>query len=109
TQGICLSPQQRQLGYLFQDYALFPHLSVRQNIGFGLQRGWLNPGRRRQLAAVDYWLEAFGLQALADQLPATLSGGQRTQGICLSPQQRQLGYLFQDYALFPHLSVRQNI
>ncbi|PXX51235.1 ATP-binding cassette domain-containing protein [Aquitalea magnusonii] len=77
TQGICLSPQQRQLGYLFQDYALFPHLSVRQNIGFGLQRGWLNPGRRRQLAAVDYWLEAFGLQALADQLPATLSGGQR--------------------------------
>jgi len=77
TRGICLSPQQRQLGYLFQDYALFPHLSVRQNIGFGLQRGWLNPGRRRQLAAVDYWLEAFGLGTLADQLPATLSGGQR--------------------------------
>ncbi|WP_239689457.1 ATP-binding cassette domain-containing protein [Aquitalea pelogenes] len=77
AQGICLSPQQRQLGYLFQDYALFPHLSVRQNIGFGLQRGWLNPGRRRQLEAVDYWLEAFGLQSLADQLPATLSGGQR--------------------------------
>lgn len=76
-QGICLSPQQRQLGYLFQDYALFPHLSVRQNIGFGLKRGWLNPGRRRQLAAVDYWLEAFDLTALADQLPATLSGGQR--------------------------------
>lgn len=77
AQGICLSPQQRQLGYLFQDYALFPHLSVRQNIGFGLQRGWLNPGRRRQLAAVDYWLNAFGLEALAEQLPATLSGGQR--------------------------------
>ncbi|WP_159876642.1 ATP-binding cassette domain-containing protein [Aquitalea denitrificans] len=77
AQGICLSPQQRQLGYLFQDYALFPHLSVRQNIGFGLQRGWLNPGRRRQLVAVDYWLNAFGLEALADQLPATLSGGQR--------------------------------
>ena len=77
SRDICLSPQQRQLGYLFQDYALFPHLSVRQNIGFGLQRGWLNPGRKRQLAGVDYWLEAFGLGPLAEQLPATLSGGQR--------------------------------
>ncbi|RQO78323.1 ABC transporter ATP-binding protein [Aquitalea sp. FJL05] len=77
AQGICLSPQQRQLGYLFQDYALFPHLTVRQNIGFGLQRGWRNPARQRHDAAVDYWLEAFGLTAQAGQLPATLSGGQR--------------------------------
>ncbi|MBV8680026.1 MAG: ATP-binding cassette domain-containing protein [Aquitalea sp.] len=74
---IHLSPQQRQLGYLFQDYALFPHLTVRQNIGFGLQRGWFNPARRHRSAAVDYWLEAFGLNAQSDQLPATLSGGQR--------------------------------
>ena len=33
----------RALGYVFQDYALFPHLTVRQNIGFALQQGWLNP------------------------------------------------------------------
>jgi len=75
--GIRLSPQQRQLGYLFQDYALFPHLNVRQNIGFGLRQGWRNPGRRHASTDVDYWLEAFGLQQQACQLPATLSGGQR--------------------------------
>ena len=75
--GINLSAQQRQVGYLFQDYALFPHLTVRQNVAFGLQQGWRNPRRSLQLEAVNYWLEAFELQALAHQLPAQLSGGQR--------------------------------
>jgi len=75
--GIDISPQRRRVGYLFQDYALFPHLNVRQNIGFGLQRGWRNPPRRGDDAAVGYWLEAFGLEAVAHQLPEQLSGGQR--------------------------------
>ncbi len=75
--GIDISPQRRRVGYLFQDYALFPHLNVRQNIGFGLQRGWRNPPRRGDGAAVAYWLEAFGLEAVAHQLPEQLSGGQR--------------------------------
>ena len=44
--GVDLKPQARKIGYLFQDYALFPHLNVRQNIGFGLRRGWLNPRAR---------------------------------------------------------------
>ena len=75
--GIKLSAQERQVGYLFQDYALFPHLSVRQNVAFGLQRGWRNPRAAVQAQAVDYWLEAFELQALAHQFPHQLSGGQR--------------------------------
>ena len=75
--GIDLAPQRRQVGYLFQDYALFPHLNVRQNVGFGLARGWRNPRAQGDNAAIDYWLDAFGLAALARQYPNELSGGQR--------------------------------
>ncbi len=74
---INLAPQARQVGYLFQDYALFPHLTVRQNIGFGLKRGWLNPRRHDSCEAVDYWLDALHLSHLAHQLPHEISGGQR--------------------------------
>jgi len=75
--GINLPPQQREVAYLFQDYALFPHLNVRQNIGFGLSRGWLNPARQQASQAVDYWLDSFHLSHLAHQYPDQLSGGQR--------------------------------
>jgi len=75
--GTNLAPQARNMAYLFQDYALFPHLSVRQNIGFGLARGWLNPREDVSHEAVDYWLDAFHLRPLAHQFPGQLSGGQR--------------------------------
>lgn len=75
--GIDMVPQARRMAYLFQDYALFPHLTVRQNIGFGLVRGWLNPRRGARHEAVDYWLETFRLTHLAHQYPSELSGGQR--------------------------------
>jgi molybdate transport system ATP-binding protein len=75
--GTNLPAQQRQMAYLFQDYALFPHLTVRQNVAFGARRGWLNPRTRVADPAVDYWLQAFELQAVAHQYPAQLSGGQR--------------------------------
>jgi molybdate transport system ATP-binding protein len=77
TAGINLAPQQRNVAYLFQDYALFPHLTVRQNVGFGLARGWFNPHARKKLAKAEHWLGAFGLQELAHQYPDELSGGQR--------------------------------
>jgi len=69
--------EQRQVAYLFQDYALFPHLNVRQNIGFGLQRGWRNPAARARHEAVARWLQAFELEHVAQQYPHQLSGGQR--------------------------------
>lgn len=69
--------RRREVGYVFQDYALFPHLDLRQNIGFGLHRGWCNPGRGRRFEAVEHWLAAFGLGDMAHQYPQQLSGGQR--------------------------------
>jgi len=75
--GIDLPPQQRRLAYLFQDYALFPHLTVRQNVGFGLAGGWRNPRRHFRHEMVERWLRSFELEALADRYPDQLSGGQR--------------------------------
>ena len=75
--GIDRPARTRGLGYLFQDYALFPRLNVRQNIGFGLQTGLRNPPREVANAAVDHWLRAFELTEVAAQRPSELSGGQR--------------------------------
>ncbi|MBC3871272.1 ABC transporter ATP-binding protein [Undibacterium oligocarboniphilum] len=74
---INLAPQMRHLAYVFQDYALFPHLNVRQNIEFGLRRGWRNPDRKNSDPQVGYWLDLFSLHAVAHQFPHELSGGQK--------------------------------
>ncbi|NIF78493.1 ATP-binding cassette domain-containing protein [Paraburkholderia sp. Cy-641] len=75
--GVDQKPQARKIAYLFQDYALFPHLNVRQNIGFGLRRGWFNPRARGSHPQVDYWLEALELRGVAGNHPVQLSGGQK--------------------------------
>ena len=75
--GVHLPARQRGLGYVFQDYALFPHLTVRQNIGFALAQGWGNPSPADQDPATGHWMEVFQLQAVADLYPEQLSGGQR--------------------------------
>jgi len=75
--GTCLRPQERKVAYLFQDYALFPHLSVAQNIAFGLARGCCNLRRPAAHPAVRQWLETFELQAIAHSHPQQISGGQR--------------------------------
>lgn len=77
AQGIDMPARARRFGYLFQDYALFPRLNVRQNIAFGLRRGWLNPRRHAVDARVERWLDVFELGHVADQRPHELSGGQR--------------------------------
>lgn len=74
---INLPARQRRIAYLFQDYTLFPHLTARQNIAFGLRRGLLNPGRNICSQAVDQWLERFSLQDAQHLYPYQLSGGQR--------------------------------
>jgi molybdate transport system ATP-binding protein len=75
--GIDVPARRRGFGYLFQDYALFPKLNVRQNIAFGLSRGLRNPSTTVGGNTVDRWLRAFELVDVAGQRPAELSGGQR--------------------------------
>jgi len=75
--GVDLPAAQRQVGYLFQDYALFPHLSVRQNVAFGLT-SWRQPRLKPADAErVDALIASFGLADMAQARPSALSGGQR--------------------------------
>jgi len=75
--GVNLAPQVRKVGYLFQDYALFPHLSVAQNVAFGMRTGLLNPRKSAVPEAAARWLAAFELDAVATHYPSQISGGQK--------------------------------
>ncbi|MEK8031205.1 ATP-binding cassette domain-containing protein [Ideonella sp. DXS29W] len=77
AQRVNLPARERRLGLVFQDYALFPHLTVRQNIAFAKRRGWLNPTRTWHDEAAERWMRDFQLEAVAGLYPAQLSGGQR--------------------------------
>jgi molybdate transport system ATP-binding protein len=71
--GVDLPAERRRCGYVFQDYALFPHLSAWQNVAYPLS-GLPRPERR---ARAHELLERFGLEERADARPRTLSGGER--------------------------------
>jgi molybdate transport system ATP-binding protein len=69
TKKINLSPQQRSIGFVFQDYALFPNMNVRDNVAYGAEKN--------QAAWIERLLQLTGLAAFHNRLPATLSGGQK--------------------------------
>jgi iron(III) transport system ATP-binding protein len=71
--GTMVPPEQRRIGMVFQDYALFPHLSVAENIGFGLH-GVSRTERSRRIAAL---VDGVGLGGHAHKHPHELSGGQQ--------------------------------
>lgn len=68
---VWLPPEKRRVGMVFQDWALFPHKSVAENVGYGLQRSQSREARVRDA------LELVELADFADRMPATLSGGQQ--------------------------------
>lgn len=72
SKGINLPPQKRNVGYLFQNYALFPNMTVEANISAGL-----NGTRAEKQAAVDKMIKRFKLEGLEKRFPSQLSGGQQ--------------------------------
>lgn len=85
TTGRHVPPEQRRVGMVFQDYALFPHLTVRDNVGFGLTFATANDRRGR----VDEMLSLTGLTEFAGRYPHALSGGQQQRAAlarALAPQ-----------------------
>ena len=71
--GLVVPPEQRHVGMVFQDYALFPHMTVSQNIQFGLFR-WPAAWRRTRLTEM---LRLVGLEGMAERYPHEISGGQQ--------------------------------
>ena len=70
-----LASKDRRIGYVFQNYALFPHLTVYENVAFGLKKGFFD----RELKGggkVERFLKIFGLKEIATAFPGDISGGQ---------------------------------
>ena len=85
--GFILAPEKRRLGMVFQDYALFPHLTVAQNVAFGIRQ------HPRQAQVVDEMLELVNLTGLGARYPHELSGGQQQRvalARALAPQPQLL-------------------
>ncbi|WP_248125457.1 ATP-binding cassette domain-containing protein [Slackia exigua] len=69
-----IAVQDRGIGILYQDYVLFPHMTVGDNVAYGLRRAHIGVGEER--CRVGEMLEAFGIGGLADKMPGVISGGE---------------------------------
>jgi molybdate transport system ATP-binding protein len=88
--GIHLPPQARRLGYVVQELALFPHMTVAENVAFGIPRGVERHQRTREL------LGLLGLDGFGARLPRTLSGGQQQRVALARALARDAGLLLLD-------------
>lgn len=71
--GVFVPPRRRNVGYVFQDGRLFPHLNVRKNLLYG----WRRASRRADGGEIDRLIGLLGLETLLDRRPASLSGGEK--------------------------------
>ncbi len=109
-QRINLSPQQRRVGYVTQDYLLFPHLTVFQNVAFGL----IKHTRQEREVIVQEALTWMGLEQLARQRPRELSGGQQqrvalARALVIRPQVLLLDEPFSALDSPTRLRLRQDL
>ncbi|MHB9073668.1 MAG: ABC transporter ATP-binding protein [Desulfobaccales bacterium] len=77
SRNLTVPARHRDIGYVFQDYAIFPHLTVAKNVAFGLKRAWPWHLSRPDRLRLEEVLEIFELAPMRDSLPRDLSGGQR--------------------------------
>lgn len=89
SEGLLVAAAQRSIGVVFQDGVLFPHLSVIENVAFGLRSRGLGRARSREVAGD--WLDRVGAAEEADRVPGDLSGGQAqrvalARALATSPQ-----------------------
>ncbi len=87
ARSVCLRPDERRVGLVFQEYALFPHMTVRQNVAYA--------GRER----ADEYLERFRISHLAEVRPAALSGGERQRVALARALARKPGVILLDEPL----------
>jgi len=83
-----LDPSKRNIGMVFQNYAIFPHLSVRKNVEFGLKNR--NLTKQETTKRAEDYLQLMQIETLAERMPAQLSGGQQqrvalSRALCIEP------------------------
>lgn len=108
--GVHVRPEQRAIGLVFQDYALFPHLSVARNVAYGLA----HLPRRARKARVAEVLELVGLGDVGSRLPTALSGGQQqrvalARALAPSPELILLDEPFSNLDAALRASVREEV
>ena len=94
--GVGIAPEHRPIGMVFQDYVLFPHMTVEKNIAFGVK------GMKNARAATQAQIEAFDLGSLARRYPHELSGGQQQRVALARALARDPGALLLDEPFREH-------